>query len=1050
MKIRFYISALLLPVIIISSIVLPFAPAGASSQLKWEEVDKPGIRGYIVVNLSDISKIAVSTGNIIYAIDSINNVLYRSDNGGSTWSDITNNLLRAGATDNITDIAVAADGPAFVAVVADGYKNVYLSSDSGVTWSDTKLDEKGIYGKIQCITISNSYMLSGSSSETKHDIAVGTADWYDVGTNGELWMLAVGSSFPSWKCQQTGYDFSRISFSPNYNNDQTFLSVATFDSSGTFETKLHFGERNFSSQTSLWDTAATYGSDYPKTLQYSSTGDGEITSSLSLPSDFNGQDITNRYAFVSYCMPSSTISYLYRIDASYSIAPIPLGANVTSIAYKGTLQTGNLLVGYMDQQATSRSVMVKYAATSKSETWISLTPAKTDQLPTGPGNACIAWGYTTSDNTTPAFCSTGRLTGSPGDYNESAFSRSTDYGYTWEQTSLINTNLLVSDIAPFSDSKGMLLTTFSPNGPEGVWRSAGDPLGRYWGRLVTVNTRDNRLILRTSPEYLKDYTIYAIAVDNQTTASDNEISSLMMSTHSRGNYWNKTYIPWLVVDFIVQDNSTLYMALDGGYIRKTVDGGINWGELVWSGVDNINMLALTPNGHILVGSRDCKVAYSFDGGASFEVIEAALHENDGDVQVIADPQYEQNHIIYATDNIPDSGIWRWTIGSSKQWTQIDESTANSGEGMRFCGLATGTEGTLYALRSEPSENTSYKGGMNRTLNPADSNEYAVLWDEINHTLPAGTEFNPLLNFANTLPHLKISGNDEQNDLWAVDLNNNNIYRFTDDICKAGPTPTGDNTAGCDPVTGRSEDMDLKWEQPSLGDLNEVHLAKDADFSLRQTVDAELKGLEPVDNPYFKPVEEPGLPAACILPGDHLECGNFFYWRVRVRHAATGENITSPWSDTVKFSVQPGYQVVSPTYGVQLLNPQSGCTCPCSAETAFSWSPYFKTTIYRFQLADNPDMQNMLVDTAVQGTTSYLYTSNLQCGGSYFWRVKAVQPTQSDWSATFNLKTENSTATTVTANVMTTKIPLWIWVIIAICLILSICMFTLIMRRYYER
>lgn len=1050
MKIRLYLSTLLLIITLTSSFLLPLTPAVASSQLQWEEVDKPGIRGRIVVNPSDISNIAVSRGNIIYAVDGLHNNLYRSDNGGYTWTEITNNLIRAGATDNFTDVAVAADGPAFVAVVADGYKNVYVSSDSGVTWNDTKLDEQSIYGNIQCIAISSSYRTSESSSETKHDIVVGTASWNDSGTNGELWMLPVGTSFPSWISQVTGYDFSKINFSPNYNTDHMFLAVATSNSSGPFETKLHLGERNFSSQTSLWDTASSYGSDYPKTLSGSSSGDGEIISSLSLPSDFNGQDITNRYAFVSYCMPNaspSSLSNLYRVDNANIFPPVALGDNVTSIAYKGTLQTGNLLVGCMDQQPSSKTVMIKYTPTSKSESYITLKYAKLDQLPTGPGNANVAWGYTTTDNVTPAFCSTGRLTGDPNqnDYDESALSRSTDYGYTWEQTSLINTNLAVSDIAPFPDSKGLLMTTYSPNGPEGIWRCAGDPIGRYWGRLKTINATTNRLIIRVSPHYEDDYTVYIAVVDNKTLSSG-ENAIKMLSTHTRGNYWKEFYIPWPVIDFAVQDNRTLYMALDGGYVRKTADGGINWGNPVWSGLDDINMLSLTPNGHILVGSQDCKVAYSSDGGASFTVLGVALDELVGDTQVIADPDYVKNHIIYATDNLTDSGIWRWTIGSSIKWTQIDEPVANLGEEQSFCGLATGPEGTLYALRSE--NTTIQNGGMNRTLNPTDPNEYGVLWDEINHTIPVGTGFNPLINFSHTLPHLKISGNANQNDLWAVDLNNNNIYRFTDDICKVGPTPIGADSAGCDPATGRSQDIDLRWEQPSLGDLNEVQLAKDANFSTRQTVDAVLQSLEPVDNPYFKPVEEPGLPAACILPGDYLECGNFFYWRVRVRHAVTTENITSPWSVTKKFAVQPGYQVTTPGYGVKLLNPENGCSCPCSKQTAFSWSPYFKTTLYRFQLAENAEMKSLLIDTTVQGTTSYLYSGDLQCGRSYFWRVKAVQPVQSDWSATFNLKTQASVSA-ASETILPRTTPAWIWVLIGMCLVLSVCMFVLILRRYRD-
>ncbi len=45
----------------------------------------------------------------------------------------------------------------------------------------------------------------------------------------------------------------------------------------------------------------------------------------------------------------------------------------------------------------------------------------------------------------------------------------------------------------------------------------------------------------------------------------------------------------------------------------------------------------------------------------------------GDVQVVADAAYQENGIIYATTDASDIGIWRWTIGLSTSWEQIDKS-----------------------------------------------------------------------------------------------------------------------------------------------------------------------------------------------------------------------------------------------------------------------------------------------------------------------------------------------------------------------------------------
>jgi len=1040
MNIRLYLSVLLLPVMLLSAIILPSDSISASSILQWEEVLKPGRAGNIIVTPSDISRIAVSKGNVIYAVDSINNRVYRSNNSGDSWDELTNNLLRAGAGFNFTNIAVAADSAGLVAVVTGGGTAVFISNDGGKSWNNTNLGP--INGTIQCIAISKEHVTKGN-----RDIAIGTAGWVDPPI-GQVLTLTVGTSFSSWIDQEIALtvgtvDVAAIAFSPNYKTDNTILAVAaTYDNITTIQsTKLYKGykvDTNFN-----WNYADT--GTPAEICTENTTAVDNITASISLPSDFSGITESKRTFFISYSRPGSGNNGVYRSHYTWhsgNAYRLYTGSeNITSIAYDGTVLTGRMLVGFTDRDILYPTVMVKRATVNQTEETAGWYPAT--MPPTGPGNACVAWGYITdsnTDNITPAFCSTGRLTGSPEHFNESAFSRSRDYGNNWEQTSLINTNLRISDIAPFPDSRGLLMSSYSPNGPEAIWRSAGDPIGLYWGRLVTLNAPTNRLILRVSPNYKEDYTVYAAVVDNKTTSSANITSSLMLSTPSRGNYWNLFHVPWPIIDFIVQDSKTLYMAMDGGYIRKTTDGGINFGSPVWSGLDDINMLALTPGGHVLAGSRDCKVSYSTDGGARFKVIDYALHEKEGDVQVVADPRYEQNHIIYAADNLPDSGIWRWSIGTSTRWELMDQSLDILSQGEEFCGLATGPEGTLYALRSEISDNT-HTGGMDRTLNPADPNEFAILWDQVNHTVPPGTEFDPMINFANTLPHLKISGNELKNDLWAADLYSNRIYMFTDDICKAGPTLTGPDTAGCNPATGRSEDVDLRWEQLSLADQNEIQLAQDAFFASR------LTAVEPVENPYLTPVEESGI-AAAILHGEQLECGHFYYWRVRIRHAVTGENITSPWSAGKKFTVKPGYKVTTPAYGVTLLNPENGCSCPCTNDTAFSWSPYFKTTVYRFQLAGNAEMKDLLVDTTVQGTTSYLYTDKLKCGQPYFWRVKAIQPVQSDWSAVFNLKTQPA-ASTRSATILPSNTPAWIWVLIGMCLALSICMFILILRRYNE-
>ena len=318
--------------------------------------------------------------------------------------------------------------------------------------------------------------------------------------------------------------------------------------------------------------------------------------------------------------------------------------------------------------------------------------------------------------------------------DESALSASLDDGDKWRQMGLIDTVIKLADVAPTPDSQSLFVTTYSSYGPEGIWRSSGDPLGRHWERLLTIDTTHDNIILRLSPDYESDYTIYAAEVGG----------TLMAVSFDQGNSWNWRYAQGPVVDIAVVDKDTVYVALPDGVIKKSTRGGHVWRTQGDTSISEINMLAIADEETILVGGRNGDVAYSTDGGASFSLIPEVIGSGTGDVQVVADANYRENGIIYAATNIADEGIWRWVIGVSTQWEQIDESITELGGGQRISGLAMGREGTLYALRLEPATSTS--GGMTRSVNPSAPDPAKVEFDLANEALPAGTAFDPTVGF----------------------------------------------------------------------------------------------------------------------------------------------------------------------------------------------------------------------------------------------------------------------------------------------------------------
>jgi hypothetical protein len=112
--------------------------------------------------------------------------------------------------------------------------------------------------------------------------------------------------------------------------------------------------------------------------------------------------------------------------------------------------------------------------------------------------------------------------------------------------------------------------------------------------------------------------------------------------------------------------------------------------------------------------------------------------------------------------------------------------------------------------------------------------------------------------------------------------------------------------------------------------------------------------------------------------------------------------------------------------------------------SFTWSPLKDTTKYRFVLAKDAAMTQVVKEAEVT-TTAYGYDGQLEYGQSYFWRVMALEPAPSDWSATFSFQTETPPPPPPPSPAPSPKTPLWAWVVIAIGLALLIVIIVLIFR-----
>jgi hypothetical protein len=91
-------------------------------------------------------------------------------------------------------------------------------------------------------------------------------------------------------------------------------------------------------------------------------------------------------------------------------------------------------------------------------------------------------------------------------------------------------------------------------------------------------------------------------------------------------------------------------------------------------------------------------------------------------------------------------------------------------------------------------------------------------------------------------------------------------------------------------------------------------------------------------------------------------------------------------------------------GVQIMSPANGSMGIPVNSASFSWAPYKETTKYKFDLAKDAAM-TQIVKEAETSTDTYLYEGTIDYSTNYFWRVMSEEPAPSDWSAIFSFQTE---------------------------------------------
>jgi hypothetical protein len=617
------------------------------------------------------------------------------------------------------------------------------------------------------------------------------------------------------------------------------------------------------------------------------------------------------------------------------------------------------------------------------------------------------------------------------------------------------------------------------------------PIGAYWERIWThvtaadcTEVQTDVALLRIVP-YCADPTgeIVAWGVYDPTGSLGQGVA---FWSPDFGDYWAPITLRSPIQDFAFESRTMLYFLSPNALVQKMPFTGSSWSTSLKSydsQVQGAHTIAAQPEGKILIGKSSLipyAGAYSLNMntdnptfGPFFTALTLA-----GNAHVAFDPDFDNNNMVYFATDGAGGSVFRNNITSQLLWTDTDMMAAVNGavgcpspDSNRdgFYGIQLAFTGSaLYAAGGEAvdSQRTT-NGGVWRTIDDGTGRygplsgmpKPGIAWDKLIVGLPAGVVFT-------AEPwSLKICGCctlDTDTTVYALDnrnyvaaSNQGRIWRFTDCLAKRGPALVTEDKLliGCDPVSGRAQEVNLCWEQLCVADQYDLEISKNTDFNILvvNMVD------EDDCNPAGFEVQDVTSPCVFFPAGGlasvsdssaiaffgNLECGHTYYWRVKARNCATTQISRSPWSEARSFTVKAGLPVVSPYLGLQLLAPNNGAMGIPVKSPSFSWSPFGDATKYKFVLAKDAAL-TQIVKEAEPTTTAYMYDGTLDYSTNYFWRVMEEEPSPSDWSATFSFQTEPKPLGPEQAP-PPAPTPIWVWVVIAIGAILVIVTLVLIFK-----
>jgi len=1023
------------------ALVLVFGLAGAFIPVNMTEAADPGTthnqwQAITIptaaagkVAAADCTDIAIAAdGKTMYVADTQAGALYISTSQGLAWTNITATLAASpGYIGPPRLVDVSPDDPNAVAVVdsspqagAFAAGTVFISNNGGTTWAALNRVPGAAAGNtVTGVAVGPSRagtILGRDYAVSVADNAAGFCNGGDILFQGlnTAWTSCVGAG----AIAVNTFDFTSIIESPGYLGDRCFIAVGS-DTVVTVNDNGAAGDTYlFIIQTSdvapLATVVAPPGAVRLDTATTDSPGDwalavsGIQASDVDVPADFDPTVTSGRRTFVSWTSfggPVVNFDDVYRVD-NQTVRKLQTGAanGIWSIAFSGTITGGTLLCGESIQTA-AQTILTHHTEDPQVSQPSWTTSAKS---PTGntncvvgidPADAMIAYAGTTGI--------------------ESAFSRSTNGAVSFNGVGLVDTVISsLADVMPVPDGSKIFLSTAQLPAPllESLWRSSTPPSAASWERVrLTRNNWAAQHIIRVSPEWDDVPAVYWM--DRAGPSFDIERSL------DGGEIFSRRIAPVATITDATVENADIVHLIDGatGNYYKTTNGGWFFGLPIATGGPgtcfDIEMLPSYPHrpvpGNLIRSTTAGAVKVSTNGGDSWSSLSPSV-AGAINPQVIGDVDWANNSTVYMGSATAGQGIYRFTVGTSTNWENIDafpaigvgaDLAAGTLDDIWFpvTGLAMFPD-VLYGAwggRTVGADILPFTGddaaaapsGADRSLVP-DIPVIASWTFEVMNVGAAASSFSIIPN------SIRSASSDTMISLWAIDVLANAgagaVMAYADTMALAKLDVTVPDIVPIDSVLGRNQQFTVSWGQISNATDYNIEIYTDPGCTQRV-----WSMPAPPIAPFFVPPNP--LSPAVVVPVNTLSAGQDYFLRARIRDQIPNDAIRNNWSSVYRFSVEGGERVEVSYLGVQPLGPTPGATgVPLSP--GFTWSPYAKSTRYEFKLAKDAGMTDIIAEAKVS-TTGYKYDGTLANNTTFFWMVRGIEPTSSDWSPVASFTTE---------------------------------------------